>query len=128
MPDTPVTTPAERAPLAPRAMPDSPTRDAADFVTQAVLARRQHGSDWFSSALVCADGFKVSVQASANYYALPRVTGADRYYQFECGFPSTAEPLLAEYAEDPNDLTGTVYGWVPAEVVAAVIEKHGGLV
>lgn len=32
-----------------------------------------------------------------------------------------------EYAEDPDDLTGTVYAYVPAFVVRRMIEAHGGL-
>ena len=33
-----------------------------------------------------------------------------------------------EWVESPNRPTDTVYGWVPSEVVRAVIEKHGGMV
>ena len=50
------------------------------------------------------------------------------------GFPSAPEPLIAEYAEDweiegDDDprLCETVYGYVPVEVIDAVIEKHGGI-
>ena len=32
-----------------------------------------------------------------------------------------------EYAEDADNPTGTVYGWVPVEVVDAVIAAHGGI-
>lgn len=33
-----------------------------------------------------------------------------------------------EYAENPDDPTDTVYGWVPVEVVEAVVNNHGGIV
>jgi hypothetical protein len=38
------------------------------------------------------------------------------------------EPELMEYAEDPVDPTGTVYGWVPVELVNKLIDKHGGII
>jgi hypothetical protein len=31
-----------------------------------------------------------------------------------------------EWAETPSNPTGTVYGWVPVEVVMEVISSHGG--
>jgi len=36
------------------------------------------------------------------------------------------EPLIMEWAETPSNPTGTVYGWVPTEVVMEVIASHGG--
>ena len=76
----------------------------------------------------CADGFSMSVQASEGHYCSPRNNGAIAYESVEIGFPSAAEPLLAEYAEEPDKPTETVYGWVPADIVKAVIAKHGGQV
>ena len=32
-----------------------------------------------------------------------------------------------EYAEDPENPTETVYGYVPSEVVQAVLDKHNTL-
>lgn len=29
---------------------------------------------------------------------------------------------------DPSDPTGTVYGYVPIEVVESLVEKHGGMI
>jgi aspartate/methionine/tyrosine aminotransferase len=31
-----------------------------------------------------------------------------------------------KYAESPSNPTGTVYGWVPVEVISEVIAKRGG--
>ena len=78
--------------------------------------------------LVCKDGFKISVQASENHYCSPRVDGDVRYDEVELGFPNMEDELIAEYAEDPEDLTGTVYGGVPVDIVNKLIEKHGGIV
>ncbi len=95
--------------------------------------------------IICEDGFTMSIQASANHYCQPRqnffevekesgsnefetVIDYNIYTHFEIGFPSEGEPLLIEYAEDISDLTGTVYGYVPKELIEKVIEKHGGAV
>ena len=77
-------------------------------------------------AIVCADGFTMSVQVSDGHYCLPRENDALFYYKVEVGYPSKVEPLLLEYAEEPARPTDTVYGYVPVSVVEAVIGKHGG--
>ena len=78
--------------------------------------------------ILCADGFCVSVQGGTSFhYCTPR-THCNEYEAVELGFPSMIEPLILEYAEEPSDPTGTVYGWVPIEVVEQVIQKHGGMV
>ena len=74
----------------------------------------------------CADGFTMSVQASQYTYCTPRFDNAAHYSHVEIGFPSEQEPDIMEWAESPEDPTGSVYGWVPVEVVEAVIAKHGG--
>jgi hypothetical protein len=78
--------------------------------------------------VVCADGFEMSVQAHAGAYCIPKMTDAPVYREVEVGFPNRREILLLKYADDPNDLTETVYGWVPVRVVTNVIAKHGGIV
>jgi hypothetical protein len=75
----------------------------------------------------CADGFTMSVQASAYHYCSPRITGLTIYNNYEIGYPSEAEPLLMPYAEDAEHPTDTVYGYVPMQVLADVIAKHGGV-
>jgi hypothetical protein len=78
--------------------------------------------------ITCNDGFSMSVQASDFHYCNPRKNLPDgNYSTVEIGFPSEEEPLIVEYAEDESDLTGTVYGHVPVEVVEQVIEKHRGI-
>jgi len=78
--------------------------------------------------VVCADGFAMSVQASAYNYCQPQEPAADRYETVEIGFPSAEESMLMSYAETPEDPTGTVYAYVPVELVTNVIVKHGGMV
>lgn len=103
--------------------------------------------------IVCNDGYSVSVQASEHMYCEPRYTqwqnddgwqvingnylwpnDATRnfetdhftpYESVELGYPSEADELIYDYAED-NDYTSTVYGCVPVKIVEQLIEKHGG--
>jgi hypothetical protein len=76
--------------------------------------------------LTCQDGFSMSVQASPTHYSTPRDI-VDEYTAVEIGYPSQEEELILEWAEDSDNPTGTVYGWVPVEVVEQVILNHGGL-
>ena len=75
----------------------------------------------------CADGFRMSVQASEYHNCAPQENEGP-YEEVEVGYPSMEEPLLTPYAEDPSRLTETVYAWVPMHVVEKVIQKHGGTV
>lgn len=76
--------------------------------------------------IICSDGFKVSVQASEHHYCSPREHDAE-WNSFELGFPSAADDLIQGYAETPDEPTGTVYGYVPIDIVARLIIKHGGI-
>lgn len=78
--------------------------------------------------VVCADGFEMSVQAHTGGYCNPRVDNAERYTEVEVGYPSHEEPLLLQWADEPDRPTDTVYGYVPSQQVALVIAKHGGIV
>lgn len=78
--------------------------------------------------VACKDGFTMSVQASRYTYCTPREDDEPYYSAVEIGYPSEKEDLLMKYAETPEEPTETVYGYVPAKVVAAVIDKHGGVV
>lgn len=77
--------------------------------------------------LKCKDGFVISVQAGYGLYSNPRINGADEYTTVELGFPSEADDLIMDYAEDPDYPTETVYGYVPVEIVIKLTEKHGGI-
>ena len=78
--------------------------------------------------ICCKDGFSISVQGGTEFhYCIPR-KHCNQYDEVELGFPSAADPLLEDYAEDPSDPTGTVYDYVPIEVVESLVEKHGGMI
>lgn len=76
----------------------------------------------------CADRFEISVQASDGHYCSPRVGGDVKYDKVELGFPNMEDSLIIEYAEDPEDPTRTVYGYVPISIVNKLIKKHGGII
>lgn len=89
----------------------------------------------------CADGFLVSVQASAHHYAhdssgeapywkTPTTPGqmagvAYPFVTFEVGNPSD-EPAPSE-VWDEYESSG-VWAWVPSQVVADLLDAHGGAV
>ena len=78
-------------------------------------------------AVVCADGFSMSVQASKGSYCRPK-NDTGPYESVEVGYPSSYDYFLQPHAEDPDNPTGTVYGWVPADTVMMCIVAHGGMV
>lgn len=77
--------------------------------------------------ILCADGFEMSVQASAHTYCSPREHMAWPYSSAEVGFPSEREEDLMPYAEDATDPVGTVYAYVPVVLINDIVERHGGL-
>jgi hypothetical protein len=78
--------------------------------------------------VTCADGFSVSIQAGMLSYSEPRTDTAAAYESVELGFPNRPCIFIKDYAEDPDDLTDTVYGNVPAHIVRKMIAAHGGIV
>jgi len=80
----------------------------------------------FRPRLICNDGFSMSIQGSSGHYCGPRLT-QDWYNSMEIGFPSQMEIDLMAFAEISEDPTGTVYGYVPCDIIESVIEKHGGI-
>ena len=77
---------------------------------------------------VFADGFSVSIQAHDGAYSDPRRSGFRAYRSVELGFPNRPCIFIKDYAEDPDNVTETVYGYVPASVVRKMIEAHGGII
>lgn len=82
-----------------------------------------------SNAIKCADGFSLSVIAGMWVYSSPRDVETGPFAAVEVGYPSERpEPwdAWAEYCENPEDPTSTVYGYVPVDLVRALVESHGG--
>lgn len=81
-----------------------------------------------ASIITCADGFSLSVIAHQFTYRIPAL-GDGPFTHVEVGFPSERpEPwdVWRKYADDENDPTETVYGYVPVELVRELITSHGG--
>ena len=78
--------------------------------------------------VTCADGFSVSIQAGKYNYSEPKTDNSHVYESVELGYPNRPCMFIKDYAEDPRDLTGTVYGYVPAHIVRKMIAAHGGIV
>lgn len=89
------------------------------------LTSRSTTGPAFGARVVCADGFTMSVQASEMHFCLPK-NSTGPWDSVEVGYPNVIEPLLFEYAESPGSWTDTVYLYVPIDLIAVVIELHGG--
>lgn len=76
----------------------------------------------------CADGFVVSIQASAGHYCIPRQNRFWPYHCFELGYPTAKDDALWTYIDGnaEDDQTQSVFGYVPANVVVELINRHGG--
>ena len=79
-----------------------------------------------SMPVECADGLRLSVQASENHYCDPKAVDGP-WTSVEVGFPSARVEALMPYAEDIYNPTETVYGYVPIAVVERIIDEHGGI-
>lgn len=84
--------------------------------------------------IVCKDGFSISVQARSSAYCTPREDYPNTpYTDMECGFPSS-NPITKEFRnyaegyEDKESYCGTVFSYVPIEVIEKELEEHGGIV
>lgn len=84
-------------------------------------------SHWQFPKIHCVDGFTISMQCSEYHYSTPR-NNTGPYTHVELGFPS-ARPTeeIMEYVEDADDPTGTVYAYVPIELVVDMLVLHGGI-
>ena len=80
--------------------------------------------------MIMKDGLGMSVQASEYHYCCPRRNleiGIEDYFEYEVGFPTEKVPQFMEFAENPEEPTSTVYGYVPLDVIQEVICLHGGI-
>lgn len=77
--------------------------------------------------LILKDGTSLSVQAGEHWYSSPR-DNKGPYTEVEVGFPSETPPeAWKDFAEDWDDPTGTVYGYIPLTMVMLHIGAHGGI-
>lgn len=77
--------------------------------------------------IICANGAELSIQASENHYCSPR-ENTGPYTSVEIGYPSVAPPSTWEpYAEEWDNPTDCVYGYVPIELVLFFVAANGGI-
>lgn len=77
--------------------------------------------------ILCGDGTTLSVQVGSGLYCCPRDNHGS-WYQVEVGYPSRELAALMEWAEEPDNPTKTVYGYVPLTACVAAIDECGGFV
>ena len=80
----------------------------------------------FFPGIVCKDGFKMCVQASAHHYCCPKTLDFFKlalYSEVEVECTNSPEELLLPYEVGEGS---NVFGYVPLEVVREIIRKHGG--
>jgi len=75
--------------------------------------------------VVCADGLRMSVQASVFHYCSPRDSEGP-WTMVEVGYPSERVEALMPYVDGDGSTHETVYGFVPLKIVAQVVLDHGG--
>ena len=77
--------------------------------------------------VMCNSGLELSIQASQFHYCTPR-NNEGPWTEVEVGFPSMQVDELLPYMEDLGEgPTESVYPYVPVEIVATVIARHGGI-
>lgn len=103
-----------------------------DWMNEGTVRDSEESGFKITKKLKLADGTELSIQASDGYYCSPRMwcKSYSEYNQFEIGFPTNAILQIMPYIDgyDDTDPTDTVYGYVPKEIIEAVIEERGGVV
>jgi len=82
-----------------------------------------------NNRLAITPDLDISIQAGEYNYSEPRENLRDntRFTAFELGFPNFNPPeYIAAYAEEPDDLQGTVYAYVPYELIQKMIDELRG--
>jgi len=87
--------------------------------------KEKHGH-CFRPRIYCNDGFNMSVQGSSGHYCEPRKT-QNWYSKMEIGYPTREEISILKYAENKDNPTDTVYGYVPCDIIQEIIDNHGGI-
>lgn len=77
-------------------------------------------------AMVCADGFEMSVQGHWGGYCEPRGDFEPQYRSVEVSTAPQAEQLLVAHGGTDYD-EFSIYGYVPIELIEKIVVKHGGL-
>lgn len=74
-------------------------------------------------AMVMADGFRLSVQASDMHYCSPRENNADSYSLVEI----CSDYPLRGFGRSDRSSVGYIYAFASVKKLNALIERHGGV-
>lgn len=107
-------------------------RNAMDILREAGLASAFNIDEIVmihNRAIVCADGYSVSIQACHMCYCRPKksIDDISAYEAFELGYPTKRDECLAPYGHVEDGERG-IFGYVPRSVVEELIAIHGGIV
>ena len=81
--------------------------------------------------VVCADGFRMSIQASSGHYCTPKVDidqDANIKYSTVELLVYSYDELLEDYIDSYGDDRDRIGAYVPVNVVVKVLKKHGGAI
>lgn len=94
------------------------------------LERDYNNNYFYLPRIRCNDGFSISIQVhNGNYCASENGTRqfGFTWREVEWGFPSEEIDGVKYNAEDENNITNTVGGYVDINLIDELIEEHGGL-
>lgn len=94
------------------------------------LERDYNNNYFYLPRIRCNDGFSISIQVNnGNYCASENGTRqfGFNWVEVEWGFPSEEIDAVKYNAEDKNNITNTVGGYVDINLIDELIEEHGGL-
>lgn len=94
------------------------------------LERDYNNNYFYLPRIRCNDGFSISIQVNnGNYCASENGTRqfGFNWVEVEWGFPSEEIDGVKYNAEDEDNTTDTVGGYVDINLIDGLIEEHGGL-
>lgn len=98
------------------------SKKKSDGLLNSWLRDMRHKTLQQAPPIRCADGFKMSVQASVMHYCTP-ASNYGPWTHVEVGYPSEQVEEFAPYGDSDYS---KVYAQVPIGLVEKVIQKHGG--
>jgi hypothetical protein len=101
-----------------------------NFVTFDEMAYTYDNKTFFLPRIYCNDGFNISVQLNNGNYC-SSVNGVRKFgldwKEVEWGFPSAPIDGKKYNAEDVEDTTNSVGGYVDINLLDELLEEHGGI-
>jgi hypothetical protein len=96
-----------------------------EFTNLEKLDLSRSRQDRLIPSVKCADGFWVSIQGHEGAYSDPRETLRNIYEYDEMEIK--VSELLPERFNQYRDGDSSIYGYVPVEMIEALLVEHGGI-